>query len=249
MTRILVHKNTHSIQFLIAILLFSLIPGNIAAQVDRTSLTGTVEDASGRAVPGASVSVTHLSTGLSRSTTSDSQGAYTIADLPAGFYRITIRKAGFQELTYESVEQAVGATRTLNPALSPSDRNESVTIHATVSELDQTSAALSGEIEQKAILDLPLNGRNWASLTAFAPGAIDSGGSNQRSIRFVGRGRDDYNTLLDGVDATGIINQSQKANIRLAIPTEAIAEFRVNSTLSPAEYGDATGSQIAVALA
>jgi Carboxypeptidase regulatory-like domain/TonB dependent receptor len=236
-------------RLILAILLTLGLSWALTAQVDRTSLTGTVEDASGRAVPGAGVSVTQLSTGLTRSTISDSLGAYTIADLPAGFYRITVRKAGFQELTYESVEQAVGATRTLNPVLRPSDRNESVTITATVSELDQTSAALSGEIEQRAILDLPLNGRNWASLTAFAPGAIDSGGSNQRSIRFVGRGRDDYNTLLDGVDATGIVNQSQKANIRLAIPTESIAEFRVNSTLSPAEYGDAAGAQIAVASA
>jgi Carboxypeptidase regulatory-like domain len=220
---------------LVPAILLILFISSLSAQIDRTSLTGTVEDASGRAVPGATISVTHSSTGLTRSAISDSQGAYTIADLPPGFYRVTIRKEGFQELTYEKIEQIVGATRTLNPALRPSDRNESVTITATVSELDQTSAALSGEIEQKAILDLPLNGRNWASLTAFAPGAIDSGGSNQRSIRFVGRGRDDYNTLLDGVDATGIINQSQKANIRLAIPTESIAEFRVNSTLSPAE--------------
>ena len=157
-----------------------------------------------------------------------------------------MRRSGFQELTYENIEQAAGATRTLNLALRPSDRNDSVTVTATVSELDQTSAALTGVVEERAIQDLPLNGRNWASLTAFAPGAIDSGGSNQRTIRFAGRGRDDNNFLLDGVDATGIVNQAQKANIRLAIPTESISEFRVNSMLAPTEYGDAGGAQVAV---
>lgn len=240
-------KNIFAFPFVV--LLICLLPWNLPGQVDRTSLTGTVEDSSGRPIPAAAISVTQITTGLSRTTVSGAQGAYTIADLPAGLYRITIRKSGFQELTYERVEQAVGATRTLNPSLRPSDRNESVTITATVSELDQTSAALSGDVEQRAILDLPLNGRNWASLTAFAPGAIDSGGSNQRTIRFAGRGRDDDNFLLDGIDATGIVNQAQKANIRLAIPTESIAEFRVNSMLAPTEYGDAEGAQVAVASA
>jgi len=242
-------KKTLVARLALVALLVSLFPFILLSQVDRTSLTGTIQDSSGRPVPGASVSAIHLGTGLSRAAVSDSQGAYTIADLPAGFYRVTIRKSGFQELTYSSIEQAVGATRTLNPALRPSDRNDSVTVAATISELDQTSAALSGVVEQRAIQDLPLNGRNWASLTALAPGAIDSGGSNQRTIRFVGRGRDDNNILLDGVDATGIVNQAQKANIRLAMPTESIAEFRVNSMLAPTEYGDASGAQIAVASA
>ncbi len=242
-------KGIRALHFVLAGLLITLFPGILRCQIDLTSLTGTVEDSANRPVPGASISATHLNTGLIRTAVSDYQGTYTISDLPAGRYRIVIRKSGFQELTYASIEQAVGATRTLNPVLPLSDRNDSVTITASLSELDQTSASLSGVVEQRAIQDLPLNGRNWASLTAFAPGAIDSGGSNQRTIRFAGRGRDDNNFLLDGVDATGIVNQAQKANIRLAIPTESIAEFRVNSMLAPTEYGDAEGAQIAVASA
>ena len=227
-------------------LLTVLVSRDLPAQIDRTSLTGTVGDSSGRPVAGATISAIHMSTGLTRTAVSGSLGAYAIPDLPIGLYRIAIGKPGFQELTYEKIELTAGATRTFNPALRASDRNDSVTVSAKMSELDQTSAALSGSIEARAIQDLPLNGRNWASLTAFEPGAIDQGGSNQRTIRFVGRGRDDNNILLDGVDATGIVNQAQKANIRLAIPTESIAEFRVNSMLAPTEYGDATGAQIAV---
>jgi hypothetical protein len=216
-------------------------------QIGHTTVTGTVEDASGRAVPDVSVSATQIANGLNRTAVSTSDGAYTIADLPPGIYRITFRKTGFRETIYENVEQTVGITRTLNPQLAVSDRSDSVTVLATVSALDEASAALSGAVEERAIADLPLNGRNWATLTALVPGAIDQGGSGQRTIRFAGQGRDLNNYLLDGVDATGIVNQPQKANIRLAIPTETIAEFRVNSMLSTAEYGDAAGGEVVVA--
>jgi hypothetical protein len=228
-------------------LLVALVPWCASGQIDRTALTGTIQDSSGRAVPEATISATQVGTGLNRAVVSNSLGAYSIPDLPAGVYRISIRKSGFQQVIYENVEQTVGITRTLNPVLAVSDRTDSVTVSTAVSALDETSAALSGAVEERAILDLPLNGRNWASLTALVPGAIDQGGSGQRTIRFAGRGRDENNYLLDGVDATGIVNQPEKANVRLAIPTESIAEFRVNSMLSSAEYGDAAGAEVAVA--
>ena len=217
------------------------------AQVDRSSLAGTVRDASGALVPGTAVTVVQAATGLERKTDSNAAGVYVLEDLPTGNYRVVFEKSGFAKVVYESVEQVVGITRTLNPVLPVSSARDEVTVATAASELDQTSAAVSGSIEQTAIMELPLNGRNWASLTAMAPGAIDSGGSNQRTIRFMGRGRDDVNFLMDGVDATGIVNQAQKANVRLAVPTESISEFRVNSMLSPTEYGDATGAQMSVA--
>ena len=70
---------------------------------------------------------------------------------------------------------------------------------------------------------MPLNGRDWSALTAFVPGAIDTGGSNQRTVRFAGRGLDDSNFTYDGVDATNIVNQTQRQWVRLAIPLDAIA--------------------------
>jgi hypothetical protein len=239
--------NSVSRAMLFAVGLLALLSSSAPAQIDRTALTGTVQDASGRAVPEARIEASQLSTGLNRIVTSGALGVYTIADLPAGVYRVSFHKPGFQTVTYESVEQTVGVTRTLNPVLPVSERNESVSVTSTLSALDETSASFSGAVEERAIMDLPLNGRNWASLTALVPGAIDQGGSGQRTIRFAGRGRDENNYLFDGVDATGIVNQPQKANIRLAIPTESIAEFRVNSMLSDAEFGDAAGGEVVVA--
>src|SRR5262249_458162 len=94
--------------------------------------------------------------------------------------------------------------------------------------------------------ELPLNGRNWATLTALVPGAVDTGGSNQRSIRFAGRGRDDDNFTYDGIDATNIVNQAQQPYVRLAIALDTIEEFRIDSMLSTAEGGATGGPQLAV---
>ena len=227
--------------------LFFLAASICSGQVDRSSITGTVRDASGRVVPDAAIVVSQKETGLERRTISTNDGAYTIADLPIGVYTVVFSKPGFQEIRYTDVEQVIGRTRTINPVLSPSSRNEEVTVSTSLVQLDETDAALGARVEEQAIADLPLNGRNWASLTALVPGAIDSGGSTQRSIRFVGRGRDDMNITFDGVDATGIANQAQKAYVRLSIPTDAIAEFRVDTAQYTAEYGDASGAQVVVA--
>jgi hypothetical protein len=78
------------------------------------------------------------------------------------------------------------------------------------------------------------------------PGAIDQGNGNQRSIRFAGRGLDDNNFTYDGIDATNIVNQAQQSFVRLAIPTDAIQEFRVDSMLFTAENGSTPGGQVAV---
>ena len=112
--------------------------------------------------------------------------------------------------------------------------------------MDRNNSAVTGLIEKTQADELPLNGRNWASLTAYIPGAIDTGGSNQRSVRFAGRGLDDSNFTYDGVDATNIVNQTQRAWVRLAIPLGAIQEFRVNTLLSTAEVGATGGAQLAV---
>ncbi|MGB0066059.1 MAG: TonB-dependent receptor, partial [Terracidiphilus sp.] len=108
------------------------------------------------------------------------------------------------------------------------------------------TSAVTGLIERTQADELPLNGRDWSSLTAFVPGAIDTGGSNQRTVRFAGRGLDDSNFTYDGVDATNIVNQTQRQWVRLSIPLDAIAEFRVDTLMSTAEEGATGGAQLDV---
>jgi hypothetical protein len=215
-------------------------------QVDRGSLTGTILDQSRKTIPGALVVATNAR-GEERRTRSTAKGVYELPDLPIGSWTVVFSATGFGGARYEGVDETVGKTLTLNPVLAiAAGAGEQVTVSEVVTRLDQASATLGDAVEQRAVEDLPLNGRNWTSLTELAPGAIDQGGSTQRSIRFEGHGRDEMNITYDGADATGIVNQAQKSYVRLAIPVSAIAEFRVETVLPTAEFGDASGAQISV---
>ena len=116
------------------------------AQVDRSSLNGTVRDVSGRVIPGAAVKATEADTGLERATFTTSTGTYAIENLPIGKYTVVFSKPGFQEIRYREVEQAVGQARTLDPSLAPSSRNEEITVTASSVELDQTGAGLGSAV-------------------------------------------------------------------------------------------------------
>ncbi|WP_263351656.1 TonB-dependent receptor [Acidicapsa acidisoli] len=217
-----------------------------AAQVDRSGLTGTVTDPSGRLLPQAHITAVQNSTELRRETVSNSAGRYDLPELPVGVYTVTVDHPGFKALTFVDVEQVIGRTRTLDATLRVAGGEERVEVPASSALIDRNTSAVTGLIEKTQAEELPLNGRNWSELTAFVPGVVDIGGSNQRSVRFAGRGTDDDNFSYDGVDATNIVNQAQRAWVRLAIPLDAIQEVRVDSLLSPAEAGATGGPQLAV---
>jgi hypothetical protein len=234
-----------AIAFSAAVLLVCLVSASLA-QVDRSGLSGTVVDPSGRVVPGAHVTAVQSSSGLRRETTTSSIGTYDIPELPVGVYTITFSHDGFKELTFVDVEQVIGRTRTLDAALQVSGADQRVEVSASSALIDRNTSAVTGLIEKEQADKLPLNGRDWSELTAYIPGAIDTGGSNQRSIRFAGRGLDDSNFTYDGVDATNIVNQTQRTWVRIAIPLDSISEFRVDSLMASAEEGATGGAQLDV---
>ena len=217
-----------------------------AAQVDRSGLTGTVTDPSGRVLPQAHVTAVESIIGLRRETISDVTGNYSIPQLPVGVYTVTIEHQGFKTVEFVDVNQVIGRTRTLNAKLQVSGGAEMIEVSTDSALLDRNSNAVTGLTERTQADELPLNGRDWSALTTFIPGAIDTGGSNQRSVRFAGRGLDDSNFTYDGVDATNIVNQTQRAWVRLAIPLDAISEFRVDTLTASAEEGATGGAQLAV---
>ncbi len=227
--------------------LLAVIPLPFAhAQIDRAAINGTVSDESGKVVPGVHVIALEASTGLQREGITSSDGTYDLPELPVGTYTVSFFNAGFQRVTFTDVLETVGRTRTLNATLHVAGGSEQVQVSDTASELNQTSDSLGARIEQKQVQELPLNGRNWSTLTALVPGAIDTGGSNQRTIRFAGKGLDDNNFTYDGIDATNIVNQAQQPFVRLAIPTDSIQEFRIDTALFTAEAGTTPGGQVAV---
>ena len=216
-------------------------------QTNRSALDGMVRDASGLPLPGVRIVVLETSTGFQRELESTSTGSYYAADLPIGIYRITCTAPGFRQSIFENVVQTVGRTRTLDIRMTIGAEIQQVKVTGAGSPFDRSSATLGASIDPEQVKELPLNGRNWSTLTALTPGAVDSGGSNQRSVRFAGRGLDDNNFTLDGIDATNVVNQAQQPFVRLAIPLDAIEEFRTDTMIFTAENGSTPGGQIAVA--
>ena len=224
-----------------------LSPVVLQAQVDRTAITGTVTDQQGHRVPQSIVRATERSTGFQRAASTTSQGTYELPGLPLGVYSVEFSKAGFATFTADRVEQTVGQTRTLNVQLGVASGKEKITVVEPLVQLDKVDATVGTAIEQAQVNDLPINGRNWATLTALASGAIDNGAGDQRTIRFAGHGLDDNNLTLDGVDATAIYNQEQREYMRLNIPLDSIQEFQVQSQNFGADTQSGTaGGQVTV---
>jgi hypothetical protein len=236
----------HCLRGSIAFIAIILTASVACAQADRSGLSGTVTDSSGGLLAHAHITTVQDSTQLRREAVSNSNGTYAIPELPVGVYTITFEHSGFKTLTFVDVEQVIGRTRTLNASMRVAGGEEHVQVSASSEQMDNHTDALGGRIEKAQAQKLPLNGRNWATLTVLVPGAVDTGGSNQRSIRFAGRGRDDDNFTYDGIDATNIINQPQQPYVRLSIPLDTIEEFRIDSMLAPAETGATGGPQLAV---
>jgi hypothetical protein len=229
--------------------LFLQPQGQIAlrAQVDRTGITGTVTDQQGNRVPQSSVRATETGTGFQRETSTTSQGTYELSGLPPGVYSVQFLKTGFSAFTAENVKQLVGQTRTLNIRLELAQGSQQTTVTEPLVQLDKVDATVGAAIEREQLSDLPINGRNWATLTALAPGAIDNGAGDQRTIRFAGHGLDDNNLTLDGVDATAVYNQEQREYMRLNIPLDSIDEFQVQSQNFGADTQSGTaGGQVSV---
>jgi len=221
------------------------------AQWDSSALTGTVTDSSGHVVSGVEVAAVQVATGLQRTATSSAEGAYYFPKLPVGTYTVTFDRPDFQSLRFDDVVQRLSATRVLNVTMKIAGPKDEVRVLATPVLLDQTNNTLNTGIARIQAEELPLNGQNWATLTALVPTAIDTAGGpgagNQRSIRYAGRGRDDNNYTYDGIDATFIINQSQLYFVRAAIPLDTIQEIRVDPILATAQTGASGGGQVGAA--
>jgi hypothetical protein len=230
-------------------LIAALVLASLAAfaQVESSSISGVLTDPQGRRIPGATITATQADTGLARQVVTSEEGAYALADLPLGTYTVSIAKPGFRMLTVNTVHQEIGQNRVLNLQLAVGSASQQVAITEKLIQLDQSDAVVGTPIEKVQTQQLPLNGRNWAALTVLAPGAVDAGTADQRSIRFAGHGLDDNELLFDGVDDTGVLNQAQKQFVRLSVPIDSLSEFRVESQNFNADTGMTAGGQITAA--
>src|ERR1700678_508711 len=133
-------------------------------------IDGTVTDASGSAIPGATIKATNTQTGVAQSVQSHSDGNFEFLQLPVGIYDVVVTKTGFSTLTERHLVLEVGQTSTLKAKLDVGAVTESVQVVANVVQLQTTTTQLDTIIDAKQIVDLPLNGRNWTQLQQLAPG-------------------------------------------------------------------------------
>jgi Carboxypeptidase regulatory-like domain/TonB-dependent Receptor Plug Domain len=214
------------------------------AQNYETTLTGTIDDTTGAKVTNATVTITNSGTNAVRTTKTTGAGTYYVSDLPIGNYRLVASAPNFGTKQITDIELVVGQIRNMDIRLDIGAVVQEVDEKDTAPVLATNTAEIGAVVQNQQIKDLPLNGRSVASLLALVPGAIDSGGGNLSTIRFAGRGTDDTNFRLDGVDATGIRAQNSNPTLRLVTSTESISELKVATLLYGADTGGTAGGQV-----
>lgn len=227
---------------------------NIFAQTNA-NLNGVITDNNGAVVVGASVTAVSVENGSQRTAVTTDEGYYSIQQLPAGTYKVTVTQNGFKSSQVESLALAVGQTRALDVVLETGEVSAIINVATSDVEpaaIDQSSNRLGVNISSREVAELPVNGRNYSQLYLNAPGATNTGAGNFGDLRFNGRANQQNQTKLDGVEATAIFDSSpgyvtvQGSQFRLQTSIENIQEFRVDSSNYPAEYGTGTGGQINV---
>ncbi len=216
--------------------------------------TGTVADASGAAIPGATIKVKNEKTGAERTASSNENGFYFLSNLTASSYTVTASSAGMSDAVSKEVNLTLNQERTLNIVMKPTSIATEITVSGgELAVIDTTSASVGSNINAREVAEMPINGRQISQLYLLAPGAQTSGGGSYDNIRFSGRSNQQNAVRFDGVEASSIIDSSPgnlngqtSSSFRLQASLETVQEFRVESSNYPAEYGTGTGGQISI---
>ena len=141
------------------------------AQVAGATLSGTITDAQGAAVVGAKVSAKNAATGVTTETTTNNLGAYTLVNVLPASYDISVTATGFRTAV-SKITLTVGSQQTMNLALVVGEVSQTVEVTGAAPIIELTNATISGNVESQQIVELPLNGRDWASLATLQPGVV-----------------------------------------------------------------------------
>src|SRR5579863_5059562 len=231
-----------------------LFATTLVAQTFRGTILGTVTDASGAVVPGATVKVHNTNTGLDRSTQTSADGSYTVSELPVGTYSVSVSQNGFQTSVTSEIAVDVASERRVDIALKPGQVSEKVEVSGeSLPQVETTTNDLGGVLTSQTVENLPVNGRDYTKLIYLNPGVAgspdqisDSPGSFGEFSMNGARGRSN-NYLLDGTDMNDgfrndpAINEAGVFGTPATIlPLDAVVEVHVISNFQP-EYGRNAG--------
>ncbi len=228
-------------------LLAILVPFAAFAQSSTGSISGNVTDANGGALPGVTVTATNTATGVTRTVVSNSVGHYEIPLLPPGVYRVVAELSGFQPVR-SLLNINVGTDATFDVKMNPGVA-ETVTVTAAAPIIETSKSQVSSVVNEKAIQNLPVNGRNFINFVLTTPGVVLD--VRQGDISFAGQ-RGTLNSLVvDGSNNDNTffgqaLGRTGSGRAPYQFSQDAVKEFQVNSGSYSAEYGRAGGAVINV---
>jgi hypothetical protein len=240
--------------FVIAALL-TCVPRSYA-QVVGATLSGTVTDASGAALPNAQVSMRNTATGVTRAVTADAAGFYAAANLQPGNYEVRFSAPGFTTEVNSGVTLTVGAQQVLNVSLRVGQISQEVTVTTEAPTVQLASSSLNAVVEAPTIVGLPLNGRSWTDLANLQPGVAgvetqvpfgDSGRGNRgfgAQIIISGARPTQNNYRLDGISLNDYSNGGPGSVLGGNLGVDAVEEFSVLTSNFSAEYGKTSGGVV-----
>lgn len=218
------------------------------AQTASTSqINGTVQDASGSAVPGAEIKITQIDTGASRTVNSGTDGSYIIPSLPVGPYTLEVTKPGFAKYEQRGIVLQVASNPTIPVTLKVGDISEHVEVEANASLVETQSTGVGSVIDSQRVVDLPLVGRQVSDLILLSGGAVNAGTTGTAATGPVYPNTTSYNIaggLPGGNTYTldGSFHNDVYANASFPLPfPDALQEFKVETSSVPAQYGYHSG--------
>jgi len=218
------------------------------AQSGRGTLTGTVDDANGAAVPGASLRLQEASTGSTYAAISSAQGLYTFPVLPPGTYNLTVTGPGFETYTQKGISVSVGSTATVNVSLKVGSTSQSVTVTSDASHLETESSDIGTTVSSKLIADLPLqfsgaprNPLQFVTLTPGYSGVMANSPTQLGGFKLNGGQQAGTDILVDGAT---IEFASANLQMNYGVSVEAVQEFKVMTNTFDAQFGRMGGGLV-----
>ena len=224
-----------------------------ASAQSTATLQGTVTDPAGAAVPNAKVVASNDATGVQSETVSDSAGAYLFPSLSIGVYKLEVSAAGFQKFVLTGLKLEVATAVAQNMQLTVGAATETVEIVADAPLIDTVTTGLGQVINDKTVQEIPLNGRHFTDLSLLTPGTVTPPangflsaplrGQGSFGINTAGQREDTTNWLVNGIN----LNDPVQNQITFQPPIDTLAEYKIDNSSFPAEYGRNSGAIVNLA--
>lgn len=237
---------------LLSIVCFTMTVSPAYGQADQGTITGTVTDPSGSAIPSAQVTLVSTDTGQVLKTTTDQSGVYTFPPVKIGNYKVSVTAPGFATTTQDNLQLNLQQRLAVNIALTLGQVSQQVEVTAAPPVMQTEDASVGQEFSTNAINDTPLNGRNYVYIAQLAAGITPTGtsrGGGTGDFSANGQSNTQNNFMLNGVDNNvSVVDYLNQASYTVRPPPDALSEFKVSTADYSAEFGHSSGSIVNAAI-